>query len=751
MPKRQIYKKLDATGNIEDLGFTVTQEEINNWNEINNISNNYAEKTHTHTEYLGKNSNAVSADKLLNAKTIGLSTAVTSTAKSFDGTANITIPVNSVKEAYLTWGGKHHTGSYAPIDAAMIPQLGANRLAFTPASCITLEYSTDGGSTWTNLDDDSLKSNLFTPGAVATFLIGNSSQTGIDKSKYMCRVTITTTGKIYSELNKFAIYVSTNGSSNCYCTLTARTKADQDASNDTWATFAENVPLLGWSGWNILNTSPITTHGNTSAQYSQLRFTFGVESHSSTSSYPGFKLQNIMAFGGVGWSTPSKMAANGNLFSWDSSQNASFPANVTATTFNGSLNGNAASATKATKDGNGNVIASTYLPVTGGSINGNLTITGNITQNGSTYITHAEEVRTTKDYIYLRDGATGSLANNSYSGFEFVKYDGTNNGRLVIDNKGIARVGDAGDEQPLATREESPINGGFAKWDSTTNKFITDSNVATADHTHTKADISDFDHSHSYLPLSGGNLSGTVNMTNGDFLARYVGIANAGHETSTYDKIAILSNTTNGYVRYRTKAELASDLNALLKSGGDISGHIYLTGAQVSSSTGNTSQLVFGTSDNNHLAITSNKGALVLNPSTTSTTGQMVLHTGTGTSKIPGSLTVGYTATASTVTADTFNVNASGTINLNGTTNATGAKLKWATVNTKNPYIGYATDQSDGTFVWSITGTDYRSGLAIGGGSGNLLWKGVKVATVADITSSGYTPKFIDISSDSFT
>lgn len=224
------------------------------------------------------------------------------------------------------------------------------------------------------------------------------------------------------------------------------------------------------------------------------------------------------------------------------------------------IDGTAASATKAIQDGNGKVIADTYLPLTGGAINGNLTITGNITQNGSNYITHAEEVRTTKDYIYLRDGATGSLANNSYSGFEFVKYDGTNNGRLVVDNKGIARVGDVGDEQPLATREETPTNGGFAKWDSNSSKFITDTNVATADHTHTKDDITDFSHSHSYLPLSGGTLTGTVTMNGGDFLARYVGIAAAGHETGTYDKIAIISSTSNGYVRYRTKSELASDL-----------------------------------------------------------------------------------------------------------------------------------------------------------------------------------------------
>ena len=79
-------------------------------------------------------------------------------------------------------------------------------------------------------------------------------------------------------------------------------------------------------------------------------------------------------------------------------------------------------------------------------------------------------------------------------------------------------------------------------------------------------------------------------------------------------------------------------------------------------------------------------------------------------------------------------INTSKTIKMNASTNANGANLKWGTVNSKNPYIGYASDQTDGTFViGSLLGTNYASGLAIGGGSGNLLWKGTKVATTSDI------------------
>lgn len=57
----------------------------------------------------------------------------------------------------------------------------------------------------------------------------------------------------------------------------------------------------------------------------------------------------------------------------------------------------------------------------------------------------------------------------------------------------------------------------------------------------------------------------------------------------------------------------------------------------------------------------------------------------------------------------------------------------------KKMVYGYCTDQVDGTsfiggiFDASATEYPYTAGLAIGGSSGNLLWKGTKVATTADI------------------
>lgn len=81
-----------------------------------------------------------------------------------------------------------------------------------------------------------------------------------------------------------------------------------------------------------------------------------------------------------------------------------------------------------------------------------------------------------------------------------------------------------------------------------------------------------------------------------------------------------------------------------------------------------------------------------------------------------------------------------------GTTQSATKGIKWSAINSKNPYIGYALNQTDGTFlIGSLLGTNYQDGLAIGGGSGNLLWKGVRVVdasssmALTNKTYNGYT------------
>ena len=247
------------------------------------------------------------------------------------------------KEAYLEWGGKNFAGSYGLIDAAMIPDLGANRFAFLNKAGVKVEYSKDSGATWTTWKDYGTESGIF--GAGFGYTIGNATSSNKATEKDMLRITIDSDkARIYTVLNKFAIYISAQGSAGNYCTI----DASLESSPTVFKTFADKVPIKGWSGWNIINTAGIVTYQNDkTVQYGLIRFTFGCTGN--TSNYVGLQINRIMGFGGVGWDTPSNMAKYGTIYSYDNDQNVTFPAQVSAASFEG--NATTASAVKDSGDG----------------------------------------------------------------------------------------------------------------------------------------------------------------------------------------------------------------------------------------------------------------------------------------------------------------------------------------------------------------------------------------------------------------
>lgn len=107
-------------------------------------------------------------------------------------------------------------------------------------------------------------------------------------------------------------------------------------------------------------------------------------------------------------------------------------------------------------------------------VNGTLEVDGDIIQNGSAYETHAEQVFTKNDLIVTREDAIGGIAAGQLSGIRVKKYDGVSDLNLGVDAAGIMRVGDLGQEQPLATREEAAnmTSGALVKWDGVNNRMI---------------------------------------------------------------------------------------------------------------------------------------------------------------------------------------------------------------------------------------------------------------------------------------
>lgn len=176
--------------------------------------------------------------------------------------------------------------------------------------------------------------------------------------------------------------------------------------------------------------------------------------------------------------------------------------------------------------------------------------------------------------------------------------------------------------------------------------------------------------------------------------------------------------------------------------------HLYLMGVNDNSSVSNTSQIVFGTPTKQHIALSSNNNAFIINPSTSDKNNQIILYTtaaGDATSsisQIPSNLSLGGNLTVTKTSTFTGISTFQNSITLSNTASAAAStypSINWgyykSGASSPSPFIGYAEDQSDGTFIlMSIGGgSSYKNGLAIGGSSGNLFWKGSKVAVVDDI------------------
>ena len=282
--------------------------------------------------------------KVSNAKLANSSIKVGSRSVSLGGT------LTQIDEAYLSWGGRNYAGNFGPLDASLVPELGANRLAFMPANAVTIEYSRDGGTTWVDYGaSDAQKINLFN-GCNTQLTIGKNTSLPDDMSKCMLRVTFDSRdGAVYTALQKFVILVSTNNATGCYVTIDGALGADPTNFSKV---FVDKVSLNGWSGYNVINpANTITTWGGGSgsfatSQYKKVRFTFGCTGKSS-GTQSGLQVISIFGFGGVGWATPSSMARNGHIYTYDYNKNVTFPSIVNAKTFVGSLSGKATSATSA--------------------------------------------------------------------------------------------------------------------------------------------------------------------------------------------------------------------------------------------------------------------------------------------------------------------------------------------------------------------------------------------------------------------
>lgn len=111
----------------------------------------------------------------------------------------------------------------------------------------------------------------------------------------------------------------------------------------------------------------------------------------------------------------------------------------------------------------------------GGAMNGSLTVAGNLTVNGTTTTLNTQELVVEDSIIVVNSNLEGTPPDSLVGGIEVNRGDLTNYQFIFSENSDTFRLGEIGNTQPVATREDSPIFEGFARWDAINNRFVTHS------------------------------------------------------------------------------------------------------------------------------------------------------------------------------------------------------------------------------------------------------------------------------------
>lgn len=292
------------------------------------------------------------------------STVATFTAnQSGNATANIIVPtkltdlsertfsnISSRGEEYLEWGGPSQRGVVSPIGMALSAEHSANRVALINPKALLFEYSSDGGTTWTQYPygaEDNTKRKFCTTELALPIGRPNSS-TNLIANKSKTRITITaqdgTTGYVYTSLKKMLLQVSTP---NTLSMLIERRTGTNYKNNGAWESIG-TYDVSGWTGWNDipLNFALGGSSGQT-ANYWQMRLT--ITCTTVDASFPKVgEVQALRLFGDNCWTPASTLGQTGHLYSYNMAGHATFPGNVyangfyangTISTTNGSVSG----------------------------------------------------------------------------------------------------------------------------------------------------------------------------------------------------------------------------------------------------------------------------------------------------------------------------------------------------------------------------------------------------------------------------
>lgn len=280
------------------------------------------------------------ANKLATPRKIGITGGIVGTATNFDGSGNINIPVNTVYEAYMSYGGKDIAGNISPIDGAAVSELWCNKFAYYNPDYINVEYTNnysedaDGNESsdviWTEypyVNEANKLSKLFalvTGGLGYFYSSGSSATSTAIAGKTRLRVTFDTYTARYIAPKKLLIHVGASGPRlNNQIKVEVVSKTDYDAGNENKFTHYSTNVVSGDAGWNSISFA--SSFGNaTYSAVKKLRITFIVNEVDATNRPP--ILHNIYMIGKHHALIDDNLAASGHFYKYDYQKNMKVPA-----------------------------------------------------------------------------------------------------------------------------------------------------------------------------------------------------------------------------------------------------------------------------------------------------------------------------------------------------------------------------------------------------------------------------------------
>lgn len=312
----------------------------------------------------------ISATKLKNARTIGIAFdgVYGGSATNFDGTNNAQIEVNTVPESVISL--KNSTPQYSnisPVAGSYINSCNANRLAYFPNECFKFERSNNAGQTWSEYSVSEENSTNLTISSTSS--VCNANVVGNQSINNWHRITIDSqrpsddTVQLYCAPDMICLYVSTSGATGCKCKI--ETCHDDDSE---WVTLIDDVSIGGWSGWNTIPLTGMTSFGSykqSEAHIRYMRLTFsqtGINENYASN----LIIQSMVLLANVCYTCQENLGYRNLIYSQKYNHDVTFPASVIADSFStgsstGTLTG---TSTRSIGDQNGNNIVQTYAKKT---------------------------------------------------------------------------------------------------------------------------------------------------------------------------------------------------------------------------------------------------------------------------------------------------------------------------------------------------------------------------------------------------